>query len=112
MPLLVKAVIVVVLFGVFFKAGVVAFCQILGFIVAINVLFNKKWHAAYQRRYELQSRINAKMPVWLRRTLIAVISVGAALHLMFRLHDHCKQEQEKRYCRHVPSEMLAKMFDE
>ena len=110
MPLLFKAVVVLILFGVFFKGGIVAGCQVLAFIVIINVLFNKKWHAADRKRYEMQDKIASKMPVWLRRLIFIIVVVGTVGHLAFRLNQYCQEEESR--CQNIPKEKLANMFKE
>ena len=103
MPLFLKAAIFLVVAFIFFRHGVVASCQVLAFIVALNVIFNKKWHAAHQRRFERQSQIMAKMPPWLRIAIILVVAAGTAGHLMFRLNEYCQKEEQR--CQNLPKDV-------
>ena len=110
MPIWLNAAMFLVVAFVFFRHGVVAFCQVLAFVVALNVFFNKKVHAVWDWRYKKQKQIAGKLPPWLRIALFIVIAAGAVGHLMFRLNEYCQKEEQR--CQNLPKESLAKMFEE
>ena len=71
------------------------FCQIIGIIVVLNVLFNPRWKEAYRRRQMSEMRDAKNRPLWL--TIAFCLSLGNMVFWFSRpptLNENPKQKTE------------------
>ena len=76
------------------------FCQIIALIVICNMLFNKNWHKAYKKRYEMERAAYEKRPAWLQNLIMAVLLIVVFI-LALSSKSSKSQSQSQSYS-HAP----------